>query len=163
MVRSFVIDTNVWCLIDRDISTIQSIEELDCYQANREWLREFIHSDDKLGVDISYQILSEYRKNITRGGLAQQWLNRLETQPRDKRLIEVFIEFDNHGYAILPELLLIPDESDRKFVAVALKIEPHPPIVNAVDSDWTSQVARLLAQGIEIIELCEAWQSRRQR
>jgi hypothetical protein len=153
-VAEFVVDTNVWIMVDRPIASVQTAAELDCIQACRQWLSEFMSSDDKLVLDISHQMLQEYRTNIAPNGRARQWLNQLEKQPRDLRLVEVKIEFDENGYAKIPPEVEVKDKNDRKFVAVALARSPIPPIINATDSDWSQEKERLGAADIVVTELC---------
>lgn len=153
----FVIDTNVWCLVDFDVSTATTIEELDCASNCRNWLREFIASTNVLVVDLDYRIIKEYRDNIAKGGLAHQWLNQLETQPRELRLIELQIEYDDDGYGIVPPEVAIHDKEDRKLIAVALAHNPIPPIVNATDTDWEQDKPMLNAADIYVQELCDSY------
>lgn len=109
--------------------------------------------EDRLVVDLTYRIISEYRGQIPPAGQSARWLNQLETQPRD-RLVEVIIQFDANGHAVLPPELEIHDNNDRRFVAVALAHDPTPPIVNATDTDWAQERERLAAGGITMQELC---------
>jgi len=153
MVDDYVIDTNVWVMMDKPIAEINTAEELECIQACRDWLQKFSTSEDRLVVDILYKILGEYRQNIQQGGLAQRYLNRLEAQPR-KRIIDVEIELDEDGYAVVPSALAIPDLNDRKFIAVVLAHEPRPPIIDATDTDWEKDHQRLVDGGIKVYELC---------
>jgi hypothetical protein len=155
-VTEYVVDTNVWVTVDLDVSTA-TLEELDCAAACRKWLREFINGADKLVVDLDYKIIKEYRDNLAKGGLSHQWLNRLETQPRDLRLVELKIAYDADGYALVPPEVAIHDLKDRKFVAVALARKPTPPIVNGTDTDWSKDQAMLDTAGIQVQELCPAY------
>lgn len=130
----FVIDTNVWVMADKPISEA-TLTELDCIACCKAWLSNFRNDRrSRLVLDHCYTILREYRRNMTEGGFARQILNELETQPRD-RLIELEIELDDDGFALLPLELDGFDKDDRKFVAVAIAHNPLPPIVNASDTD----------------------------
>lgn len=151
----YVIDTNVWVEVDKviGIGNVESVTEIDCIKRCRDWLRAFARSEDRLVLDLTWQILKEYRKRIAPGGLARRLLDQLETQPR-LRLVEVQVEWDENKHAKVPEECAIPDRDDRKFVAVALAHEPRPPIINAVDSDWVNARGQLAAVGITIQELC---------
>src|SRR5262249_34187798 len=100
-----------------------------------------------------YNILKEYFGNIKKGGLAEQYLRTLLTQPIT-RIELVEISFDTQGYAILPDNLQIGDKDDRKWVAVALKFDPPLSILNATDTDWIKDKAKLVQANIEVKELC---------
>jgi hypothetical protein len=150
----YVIDTNVWAMIDRPIADVETAAELACIEQCRQWLRNFINSEDRLVVDLAFKILTEYRGQIAPGGLPNQWLNQLETKPRDLRLVELLITFDRDGYAIVPDILKPLDRSDRKFAAVALAHDPRPTIVNAADTDWSITRAALEQAGLTVLELC---------
>ena len=150
-----VIDANVWVLADRITSINAEIPavEADCIQACYRWIQEFLASGDRLVVDRSYRIFREYRNNISKGGLAEQELNRLESILME-RLVFVDIEFDRDGHAIVPAEVMIQDESDRKFIAVAIALEPYAPIYNATETDWAEEQERLSQFGLSIHELC---------
>ena len=150
-----VVDTNVWVLADRitSISAETSSIEADCIEACYRWMQQFVTSGDRLVVDRSYRIFREYRDNISKGGLAEQELNRLESIPLE-RLVYVDIEFDRDGHAIVPADVMIEDESDRKFIAVAITSMPYAPIYNASETDWTEEQERLSQFGLFVHELC---------
>lgn len=156
MVKRFVVDTNMWLMMDRDIASLTSKEEIKCVQACIAWFKVFLDSDSRLVVDDSYKILGEYRNKLKKGGLAEQRLNQLETKPRAQRLIEVSIEYDTHGYAILQSAAAsFGDNSDKKFLAVALAADPPPPpIVNATDTDWRKEKVLLDKLNVRVEEVC---------
>lgn len=152
----FVIDTNVWVMVDKDLNDVNTPSELDCIEQCRDWLDAFIScQSSRLILDDSYLILTEYRKDIKRKGIGEDYLNRLEAQPRN-RLIEVTIEFDDKGLPKVPDVLYQCDFdlSDRKFVAVALAHNPRPTIVNAVDSDWCEKQDAVQQCGLIVHECC---------
>lgn len=150
-----VVDTNVWVLADRitSISAKTPAIEADCIEACYRWIQQFVASGDRLVVDRSYRIFREYRNNISVGGLAEQVLNRLESIPLE-RLVFVDIEFNRDGHALVPADVMIDDESDRKFIAVAIVSEPYAPIYNAADNDWAKERKHLESLGLIIRELC---------
>jgi hypothetical protein len=155
-VADYVIDTNVWVMVDKVIDVSKaSKEEVACIEACRDWLRRFEASDDRLIVDdfASRKILNEYRRSIGQRGRARDLLNRLERLPRE-RILDVDIAFDADGYAVVPPDLMVVDKDDRKFVAVALAHQPTPPIVDATDTDWEQARELLLRHGIVVQELC---------
>ena len=148
----YVVDTNVWVEIDKSLADVDTLTELDCIKICRDWLGSFMAGEDRLIIDLGYEILKEYRRYVKQSDqLAYEWLNALERAPRNK-LVEVQIEFDENRDAIIP--FDLADEADRKFVAVALAHEPTPPIVDATDTDWSNEQEKLDEVGIEILELC---------
>ena len=153
-----VVDTNVWVLADRITSLSEETpkDEADCITSCYNWLRDFVTSDDRLVVDLTYRIMKEYRDNIPAGGLAEQELNKLESQ-LISRLVFKQIDFDKNGYAVLHEPFELEDESDRKFLAVAVECEPYAPILNATETDWAQEKQQLVENGITIHELCPAY------
>ena len=150
-----VVDTNVWVLADKitSISDETPAIEADCIKASYRWIQRFLASDDKLVVDRAYRIFREYRNNIVEGGLAELELNRLESIPLE-RLAFVDIEFDRDGHAIVPDEVMIADESDRKFIAVAIAAKPYAPIYSATETDWTEEHEKLSNFGLIVHELC---------
>lgn len=156
MTEIVVIDANVWGVVNRlrDIGNIESAIEIDCIQRCRDWLREFVNSENKLALDLSHTILTEYRDNVTdQGGLARQLLNNLQSNHLN-RLEYVSIKFDENGDAILPDNITFHDRSDRKFIAVAIQFDPYAPIYNATDTDWAKEKTKLESMGLMIQELC---------
>lgn len=150
----YVIDTNVWVLSSRAISTL-TLEEIRCYRKALQWLKDFSTSANRLCVDADHRILVEYRNNIGQNTLAEQILNGLQRRPAP-RIIRVPIQWAEEAdpVALVPEALNILDRSDRKFAAVALAVEPHPPIINATDTDWAKAKDHLAAVGLTVEECC---------
>ena len=148
-----VVDANVWIVADRLITQGLPIEEENCIKTCREWLEQFAGSEDRLLVDLGYRIILEYRNNIRSRGLAEQILNRLESESVT-RLVGAQIDFDRDGYATLPMELESVDRSDRKFVAVALQHIPFAPIYVATDRGWTQGKDILTEYGLTIHLLC---------
>ena len=149
----FVVDTNIWAMASKSAAEMTN-DELKCSEICIEWLKIFVSSDDRLIVDLTYRILTEYRANITKGSLAEQYLNQLQSRPLD-RFVYMQVEFDDNDYAILPEHITFDDEDDRKFIAVAIQFDPYAPIYNATDTDWAEEKESLINQGFTIHELCE--------
>lgn len=150
----FVVDTNVWVMVDKVIEVEKlSLNEIRCIRLCQKWLTEFRDSDSRLIVDGPHprKILLEYRQNIAPKGFARSVLNQLERAPRE-RVVEMPIEFDEHGFAVLT--FTTSDRKDRKFIAVALAHDPTPPIVEATDTHWEQDKEVLTAAGITVQELC---------
>ena len=152
MARIEVVDTNVWASVDKIPPKDKT--EAECIKACIEWFQEFRQGDTeyKIAVDMAFKILTEYRGQIKKGGLAEQYLNDLLAQPID-RIEFVEVEYDENGHAILPDDIM-DDLSDRKFVAVALHFDPPALIINALDTDWQKSKEKLEVADITIQELC---------
>ena len=150
-----VVDTNVWVMVDKSIGEVDTEQEKDCIGACADWLQQFIQGEDQLAVDsfVTYRVLSEYRRNVKKGGIAESLLNQL-TSHLFHRLVQVQIEFDVNGHAILPADIAFADPEDRKFIALAMQFHPYAPIYNATDTDWSEAVNRLAERGLTIYELC---------
>lgn len=148
-----VIDANVWAIADRQLTEILPFEEEKCIRACRDWLEQFVAGADRLVVDWQYAIISEYRRNISSNGFAEQLLNVLESVSRT-RFAGVSLEVDRDNHAILPQGLTLDDPSDRKYVAAAIACVPHASIYNAADTDWTKEREQLTRYGLEVHELC---------
>ncbi len=148
-----VVDTNVWANVDKNPDNLTATE-LKCVQRCFDWLRAFVDSTDHLVLDDMQRILREYRRNMPKDGVGFSWLRRLETAPREKRLIELAIEWDDTENCAKVPASLAPLKNDRTFVAVALKHEPRPPIVASTDTDWTKAKKDLDALKIVVEELC---------
>lgn len=150
---NYVVDTNVLVMIDKPIAQLTELE-LACAEACREWLQTFqMNGEDKLVLDYQNRIHQEYRQNIQPQGIARDWLNRV-FRAFMNHVAMVNVEYDDNAHAILPETITFDDPSDRKFIAVTLAHTPTPSIINATDTDWDKQKEMLIANGIEVIELC---------
>src|SRR5260370_7210767 len=96
----YVVDTNVWVMVDKSIADAKTTAELDCIEECLDWLKKFAEGRDRLVVDDNHEILSEYYKNMRpdRDGLDR--LNRFNDQPYD-RMVFVHIHYDGE-YPKLP-------------------------------------------------------------
>ncbi|MCY4071047.1 MAG: hypothetical protein OXG60_07090 [Chloroflexi bacterium] len=150
-----VVDTNVWVMVDKKVSELEENEDRNCVRSCQVWLERFIIGEDRLVVDSfnTYAIISEYRRNVMPGGIAENLLNELVTVLFD-RLLQLEIQLDENGYAELPNQLMSLHGKDRKFVAVAIQCVPYAPIVNATDTDWAQEKQQLADTGVTVQELC---------
>jgi hypothetical protein len=141
-----IVDTNVWVT-----ASGHSGRTPDCAKRALNFIVGFQDSADRLAVDHKWKIMGEYFDNINQQDVAFEiellLPNRLEYCP---------IELDADGIAIVPAKCAVHDLSDRKFVAVALAHEAHPPIYNASDEEWLEDQALLANCGVQVIHLCEA-------
>lgn len=114
-------------------------------------------------LDDGLHILREYRRNLSSSGQPGvgdsffKWV--LTNQANATRCEQVAITpvgGSQTEFAEFPSDLRLQlfDPSDRKFVAVARAHPLHPPILNAVDSDWWEYEAVLAEHGITVQQLC---------
>ncbi len=157
MTSSFVIDVNVGIAANGKSPQADKKCQLKCVKSL---------SDSRNGIiciDNSDYILSEYRRHLSLSGQPgvgdefMYWIHenqdntfvcervRITKNQKHNRTFDEFPEDDKlHGF----------DISDRKYVAVALKSDHDPEILNAVDSDWKIFQNELLKWGVKILQLC---------
>lgn len=116
-------------------------------------------------IDDERHILNEYRNNLREqgqpgvGDAFLLWLLRNHYNPY--RCCRIHITPSNvpaaaSSFAEFPPdpALAGFDPSDRKFVAVAVAHPEHPPILNAVDSDWWDYRQALARHSVQVEFLC---------
>ena len=150
-----VVDTNVWVKVDENVKEVDSDEEKQCIFACQDWLDQFVNSEDHLIIDdyTTWKIMSEYRNNVRRGGVAENILNEL-LKNLFHRLVMKKIRLDQDGTAVIPRPIQLTHGKDRKFVAVALQCDPYATIFYATDRGWAADKAQLQENGLNIHELC---------
>lgn len=150
-----VVDTNVWIMAHKSKDLHTTPIEVDCAIKCVSWLTGYFDDPEhKLVADLQWKILDEYWTHLKQEqSLASQILANLQ---QSGRIHWANILFDRDGQAVLPSELGLDefDPSDKKFIAAALACDPHPPIYNAVDSDWQKHAAAIKAAGITVVELC---------
>lgn len=115
-----------------------------------EWLVAF--RDDggrRVVLDDVWKIYDEYHNKLSPQHFGLQVVHHklqscLRTEP---------VAYDADGFAIVPAALGVIDNSDKKFVAVALNDPAHIHIVNASDGDWREQADVLERHGVVVVEL----------
>jgi hypothetical protein len=149
-----VVDTNVWRLADKRPKDI-SLDDVDCVAACKDFLSTLETDKHTLAVDMSFVILGEYRDNLKRGGFGYELLSRLELQWM-KRIVfaDVQSAHDDHSLFCSGGPLCGFHDDDRKFVMVAIQTDPHRPIYNATDRDWSEHSKGFETAEIEVRELC---------
>lgn len=161
----YIIDTNVPCMAGKSDPTILSKEESRCAQICATFINSFIHNEDsKLVLDQGYEIVKEYRNNITNNNqptLANYFLDWVY-QYLSRILIEDFIfldKTDNNEYVDYPKHQELSkfDISDRKFIALANAHYEHPPIVQGTESKWWMLREIFETCGIHILFLDEEY------
>jgi hypothetical protein len=161
-----VVDTNVAMVASR----LAPQADERCIGACVRRLRA-IQQAGGLLVDDKGLILREYTKNLGMSGQSgaghafAKWAFDHQAIPSMVRQIAVTPRTADEGrrFDEFPDLeaLATFDRSDQKFVAVALASGAHPPILNAVDSDWWNHRAALADAGVTCEFLCPQHQPER--
>lgn len=126
---------------------------------------KFLHALQQSGLlvlDDSWLIVNEYKHKLDQrgqpgvGDAFLKWV--LTNQANPQRCRRVAITIIEDGFDTFPNdpALANFDPSDRKFVAVAIADSAHPPIYNAVDSDWWQAgiAAALSLYAVRVEHLC---------
>lgn len=154
-----IVDTNV-ALVANQAAPHASPQ---CVIAATRFLHH-LETDGLIVIDSAWQILNEYKHKLNPAGQPGvgdaflRWVITNQRNPTHCRQIAIsplgekeFAEFPHDDPAFADF-----DPSDRKFVAVAIADPQHPPIYNAVDSDWGKPgIAEALAQyDVSVEQLC---------
>ncbi len=155
-----IVDTNVPVVANGNAEQASPACVAGCVQAIRE-----IYQQHVLVLDDGWRVLREYIANLRstgQPGVGDEFLQwvlvnrtnrvRCEQVPLTR---QPHAEDDN-DFCEFPddEALAHFDRSDRKFVALALAHHAHPPVYNAVDSDWWLFHNALAAHGVGIVFVC---------
>lgn len=146
-----VVDENVWIMMQ--VSHNEDRIMVQCIEACVNWGEDMLFSTDQIVLDYTMRMSTNYFSKISPSGLAYIILTRLLTAPFE-RIQFISISFDEHGHAVIPSGMDVPDEDDRIYVAAALAVTPHAPILNATDTDWSQCRASLARFDVEVRELC---------
>jgi len=152
-VTHVVVDTNV--LVVANGSSSQADDDCEVAAANR--LQEILRSKVVV-VDTEYLAIVEYSKNASWAGgpgvgdlffkvLTDNIANPLRVSRIDIGASQEEIDM------LIPNRLLDFDSDDRKWIALYLEASAES-IVNATDSDWSARKSDLVAEGINVLELC---------
>lgn len=156
--KEYIVDTNVAIVANGKSPQADP----DCVIACIEILEE-VYLSGIIVIDDSKHILREYMRNLSMSGqpgpgdffMKWVWTNQADlTRCKQVNITSSkhagdFDEFPND-----PKLKKF-DRSDRKFVAVALKQNCTPLILNAVDTDWAEHYEALHELGLQIAFLCK--------
>lgn len=152
-----VIDTNVPIVANGE----HEKASIGCIQA---CITALVRSrDGRVVVDDLGLIFAEYRNNLAHRGQPGvgdaffKWL--WDNQANDDHCRRVAVTPLHGGWRLFAEFpdddrLREFDQSDQKFVAVALASALHPPILNASDTDWWPVRHDLDRHGVVIEFLC---------
>ena len=149
---SLIVDTNVGVVANGR----ETHASPDCVIACVDALVQITTGRVRLVLDDGWEVLNEYLRHMSSSGQPGpgdafvKWaLNNQANPARCERLPLDLGVFPNE-----PGLAAFHSD-DRKFVALALSSDSHPPIANAVDSDWWHFREALGRAGVEVKFLCQ--------
>ncbi len=133
-----------------------------CAVACRQLIAEFSADKRVLVLDNAWQIIQEYKHRLNQAGQPGigdaflKWVLVNYTNPRRCEQVPITRTADGRDFAEFPDdpALAHFDHADRKFVAVSRAHPAHPPIFNAVDTDWLHYQDALAAHGVILEQLC---------
>ena len=159
-----MVDTNV--LIAASAAAPERTDEIDATPEDPalrlqvwEWLDRFQQGDARLVLDSEGMILEEYQRKLGFNDFGiQVVMHKWSTAAVDN----VDVIYDADGGGVLPDALaqVVQDNADRKMVAAALLAQRdfgEGCIVFAGDTDWHDWEADLLAHGLILEPIIEAW------
>lgn len=156
-----ILDTNV--PVKASCSTVDyNEEELELIEECIDFIHKFINdSESKLVLDVDWEILNEYRRNIKKTAMGKEFLKWVNTYVGQADFIKDIIKLEKLGCDYLafpndPDLEGF-DLADRKFIALAMSHEEKPPIIQAADGKWLEYVKTLEEYGIHIEFLDKAY------
>ncbi|MCX6582891.1 MAG: hypothetical protein NT166_22170 [Candidatus Aminicenantes bacterium] len=154
-----VVDTNVLMVANKKNKAASP----QCIQVCADKLHE-IASAGKVVLDDGWRILHEYGKHLNPSGqpgfgdFFYKWVLTNRKNPLHCELVKITpLPSDIENFLEFPgdESLADFDPSDRKFIAVSMSHSQHPPVLQALDSEWWHFRAELEENGINVVFLCE--------
>ncbi len=148
----YVVDTNVAIAANGR----NTHADLDCQRACIRELRE-VCNKQTIAIDELGLIFEEYKHNLSFAGgpgvgdmFFKHINNYLGVPTRVSRVSITPSDDESRGFEELPVNGL--DKSDRKFLAVARKVQAT--ILNATDSDWSECEALTNRLGVPVHQIC---------
>lgn len=157
-IASVVVDTNVALAADGKADQASPQCVLRCLQE-----LVAIRNGRQVLLDDKGLILQEYLKQKPHGfpqgpgDAFLVWVYDNQANPEHIQVMPVTpLNGDLRGFAEFPDdvELMMFDQDDRKFVAVALVSGDAPPILNATDTDWWIHRNALARNGVHVEFLC---------
>ena len=158
------------CIVDTNVAIVANQRDdapasIDCVRRCITLLNEFQRDQRLLVIDDDWHILREYQHRLRStgqpgvGDAFLLWVLTNRTNPRRCELVHITprdTQEDHWDFEEFPNAPALQgfDRSDRKFVAVALAHQEHPPVVNATDSDWWDYRDALAAHDVRVEFVC---------
>ncbi|MCS6889192.1 hypothetical protein [Chloroflexus sp.] len=159
--RLVIVDTNVPITANGDAAQASPECRLACIRA-----LGIARSQQRIALDQLGLILQEYRRHLSPRGQPGvgdaffKWLWNNQANSQVCTIVEITPSSDDREFAEFPAdpRLHHFDRSDRKFVAVARAHPDHPPIINAVDTDWYVYQQELATHQVMVENVCDLQQ-----
>lgn len=162
-----IIDTNVAVVANQCQSHATPACALACIER-----LSLIEREQILVLDDRWFILHEYMQMLHSTGQPGvgdrflRWVLTNRANPQRCELVSITPKgsgYDTSDFVEFPEIPELQkfDPADKKFVAVALAHSDHPPILNAVDTDWEMFREPLERIGVRVEFLCGELKPRR--
>lgn len=151
-----VVDTNV----PRVANGEADHANWECVAASVQELRK-IHAERRTLLDDKLLIFKEYLGNLRLSGQPGvgdaffKWLWENQANEQHCRYVSI-IRHPDRKFEEFPDDARLSsfDQSDRKFVAVAVASGSSPQVLNAVDRDWWDHRKALKENGVNVVFLC---------
>ena len=160
MFQEAIVDTNIPVVANERAVQASPACVLQCKQ----FLREFTEDQRILVIDSGWRIIKEYKQHLRQEGQPGvgdrflKWVLTNLANPQRCRQVAITPVGDGREFAEFPDdpALARFDRSDRKFVAVARACPSHPPVSNAVDSDWVHYRQLLAMHNVQVVQVCQS-------
>lgn len=152
-------------IVDTNVAVVANCTDqasLQCRAKCAQKLHEIVKGR-RLVLDAGNEVFDEYRKHLSfsgqpgAGDIFFKWLTDNKFNAEQVELVELIADpLRQDQFSAFPndEDLARFDQSDRKFVALALTHPDRPPIMTATDSDWWNFLEQLNSAGVLVEFLC---------
>lgn len=156
--REYIIDTNVPLVAQG--SAVHMSE--DCIINCVDFLEKLFTNKFKLVIDTDYHLIGEYENRMSSGSRLEygnrflKWILTNQANPQKIKTV-VINQLDEFNFEEVPQSLIEIgfDNSDRKFIAVAIANNNQAPVAQAADSKWIGWEEALINEGISVYFLCK--------
>jgi hypothetical protein len=154
-----VVDTNVLMVANKKNKAASA----ECIQVCADQLFEIVGSG-KVVLDDEWRILHEYGKHLNPSGqpgfgdFFYKWVLTNRKNPLRCELVKITLlpaDIENFLEFPMDKRFEDFDPSDRKFIAVSMAHSWHPPVLQALDSEWWQFKNELDENGVNVVFLCE--------
>lgn len=154
----YIVDTNVPLVAQG--SSIQMSN--DCILNCASFLDQLFQGHFLLVIDNGYHLIDEYQNQMDKGTQYHygnrflKWVYTNQANPKKIKTVEIN-QLDEFNFKEVPQSIIDIgfDNSDRKFIAVAIANQNQASIAQAADSKWIGWENDLEKEGIKVLFLCK--------